>query len=82
VGVEDTYPTSASSQAPLLYAMSRTSTTPSESRRMLNGSAVVVIGVDRRGVGRDDCRRWPPILHNEEGCAPNFACNVFSEVPE
>jgi hypothetical protein len=33
------------------YAMSRRSIIPSVSRRTLNGSAVVAIGVDRGGVG-------------------------------
>ena len=36
------------------YAMSRTSIVPSGSNRTLNGSAVVLIGVDRRSVGRND----------------------------
>jgi hypothetical protein len=36
---------------------------------MLKGSSVVVIDVDRHGVGRDNRSRWPPTLHNEEGCA-------------
>jgi hypothetical protein len=45
------------SRASLLYAMSRTSTAHSESRRALNGSPVVVIGVDRHGVGRDNSAR-------------------------
>src|SRR5215207_5212651 len=34
--------------------MSRASIAPSESRRTMNGSAVVAIGVDRHGVGRDN----------------------------
>jgi hypothetical protein len=33
------------------------SLTPSESRRTLNGNAVVAIGVDRGGVGRDNSAR-------------------------
>jgi hypothetical protein len=38
---------------------------PSESNRMLNGSAVVAIGVDRRSVGCDDGARCrDPASHN------------------
>src|SRR3712207_5578847 len=36
------------------YAVSRRYTAPSGPTRTMNGSAVVVIGVDRRGVGRDN----------------------------
>jgi hypothetical protein len=35
-------------------AMSRASIAPSESRRTMKCSTVVAIGVDRRGIGRDN----------------------------
>jgi hypothetical protein len=55
------------------YAMSRRSIIPTVSRRTLNGSAVVVIGVDRRGVGSGSdggriARPEPP----REGESPTF----------
>jgi hypothetical protein len=40
-----------------VYATSRMIMVPSASRRTLNGSAVVAIGVRRRGIGRDDGHR-------------------------
>jgi hypothetical protein len=43
----------------LVYATSRTHIVPSVSRRTVKGnSAVVTIGVDRGGVGRDNGARW------------------------
>ena len=44
------------------YAISRTSTAPSPSRRTLNGSAVVAIGVGRRGACSDLPRPPTPPL--------------------
>jgi hypothetical protein len=46
------------SAARWVYATSCTLMVPSASRRTLNGSAVVVIGVDRRAIGRDNGARW------------------------
>ena len=33
---------------------------------ILKRNPVVLIGVDRHGVGRDNSARWSPTLHNEE----------------
>ena len=42
----------------LCHVASRTLTAPSGPTHALKGSAVVAIGVDRRGIGRDDAPRW------------------------
>ena len=39
------------------YAVSRRSIIPSVSRRTLNRNAIIAIGVDRHGVGRDNGAR-------------------------
>ena len=53
VGVEDTYPTSANSRSHLALS-NVTVIAPPGPRHIMKGSAVVVIGVDRHGVGRDN----------------------------
>jgi hypothetical protein len=50
-----------------LYAISRISDAPSASTRIVKCSPVVVIGVDRRSVGRDNGVRRPAAEHNPEG---------------
>jgi hypothetical protein len=50
-----------------LYAFSRMLITPSTPSCMVKGNAVVVIGVDRHGVGRDNDSRW--LLRALGGCS-------------
>ena len=49
------------------YTLSRILECPSSSRRTTKVNAVVVIGVDRRGVGRDNSTRWR-IVRIRRGC--------------
>jgi hypothetical protein len=50
--------TRSPSEARWVYATSRTLTAPPGPMRTMKCSPVVVIGVDRHGVGRDNGARW------------------------
>jgi len=57
-----------------IYATSRTLIVPYLSRRTVKGnSAVVMIGVRRRGVGSDNATCWQA----EGGDFPNFALTAY-----
>jgi hypothetical protein len=56
--------------------MSRTAGAPLGSRLILKVSSVVLVGVFRHGVGRDNGSRW----NTEVGNYRIFICTCFSEV--
>jgi hypothetical protein len=60
------------------YAISRRLAAPSASRLTLKGTtAVVLIGVDRCGIGHDNGTRWRPLLSPENPSVEYYLTGLF-----
>jgi hypothetical protein len=67
---------------PLVYTMSRTRIAPSASKLILRLGAVVLIGVRRRSVGRDNGTRRRVPAHSEAADAINKVAEAITGRPD